>query len=431
MSQRFGRREFLKTGAAIGAGFWLGTSADIARAQSANDKVNLAFIGIGGQGRNNLNPLGPLVNVVALCDVDDVRAGDAFEKYPNAKKYQDFRKMLDELHGQIDGVVISVPDHAHYLPAKAAMELGKAVYLEKPMAHSVWETRELTKLAAQKKVATQLGVQRHTLKSIRAAADLIQAGAIGQVRECHAWIGGDRGMPAMPKDKPSVPATLAWDLWLGPAAERDYSPEYVPYKWRFWWDFGTGEGGNWGCHILDIPFWSLGLKYPTKVEIASQEVDPARTPKSFAAKFDFPAAGQRAPLALHWYHGEPTKLLAEHQVDGKDMNNLFIGSEGKLLCGFKSVKLLPEEKFKDFQPPTSKLYKSPGFHKEFIAAVKGGPAASCNFDYSGPLAETVLLTNVALRAGGGFEWDAEKLEAKGNARAQQFLKSYFRKGWEA
>ncbi len=329
--------------------------------------------------------------------------------------------MLDAIHTQIDGIVISVPDHAHYHIAKMAIELGKPIYLEKPMAHSVWEARQLTNLAAEKKVATQLGVQRHTLKAIRSAVDLIQAGAIGQVRECHAWIDGDRGMPPLPTEQPPVPATLAWDVWLGPAADRHYSPEYVPYKWRFWWDFGTGEGGNWGCHILDIPFWALGLKYPTRVDVSGPPSDPQRTPKSFAAKYEFPAAGSRPALTLHWYHGAPQALLDQHQLDPKGMNNLFIGNDGMLLCGFSTLKLLPEDKFKDFKPPESTLYQSPGFHQEWIAACKGGPRASCNFDYSGPLAETVLLANVAYRAGGGFDWNAATLNATGNDAAEQYL----------
>jgi predicted dehydrogenase len=431
MPRRANRRDFLKTTASIGCGIWLGTHVRPAPASSPNETLNLAVIGVGGQGRKNLDALAPLANIVALCDVDEERAGDAFTAFPKAKKFQDFRKMFDAYHAQIDGVVISVPDHAHYHPAKMAIELGKPVYLEKPMAHSVWETRQLTNLAAEKKVATQLGVQRHTLKAIRSAVDLIQVGAIGQVRECHAWIDGDRGMPPLPTEKSPVPATLAWDLWLGPAAGRDYSPEYVPYKWRFWWDFGTGEGGNWGCHILDIPFWALGLKYPTRVDISGSPPDPQRTPKSFAAKYEFPAAASRAALTLHWYHGAPQALLDQHQLNPKGMNNLFIGTDGMLLCGFSTLKLLPEDKFKEYKPPESTLYQSPGFHQEWVAACKGGQRASCNFDYSGPLAETVLLANVAYRAGDGFDWNAATLKATGNDAAKQYLKSHFRQGWEA
>lgn len=421
------RREFLKTSAALGAGVWLGASRS-ARAASTADKLNLAVIGVGGRGRANLNAVARQ-NIVALCDVDDQRAGDAFEKFPKAKKYVDFRKLLDEQESKIDGVVISTPDHTHFHAAYAALQRGKHVYLEKPLAHSVWEVRELTRLAAEKKVATQLGVQRHTLKPLRRAVELIRSGAIGAVKECHAWMSGDRGMPPVPKSFPPAPSQLNWDLWLGPAAERPYSPEYAPYKWRFWWDFGTGETGNFGCHILDIPFWALELKYPTKVDASGPEPDPQRTPKSMTTRFEFPARGKRAAVTLHWYHGTPP-ILKQLGLKGDKMNNLFIGSDGMLLCGFNTYRLLPEEKFKDYKEPESFLYQSPGFHKEWFAACRGEGPASCDFTYSGPLTETVLLGNVAYRAGGGFDWDAADLKATGNARAEQHIHPSFRKGWE-
>jgi len=241
-------------------------------------------------------------------------------------------------------------------------------------------------------------------------------------------IGGNRGMPKPPTEFPPVPETLHWDLWLGPAAERPYSPAYAPYNWRFWWDFGTGETGNWGCHILDIPFWALDLKYPTKVTASGPEADSQRTPKSMTVQYDFPAAEKRPALKLHWYHGTPPILKALGIKGGG--NNLFIGSEGMLLCEFGQPKLLPEEKFSDYKQPESFLPKTPGHHREWIRACKGGEAAACNFNYSGPLSETVLLGNVAYRAGGGFEWDAEKLTASGNEQAPKYLRSHFRAGWE-
>jgi predicted dehydrogenase len=422
------RRHFLQTSAAVGASFWLGTSPSSTRAAGPSEKLNLAVVGLGGRGGDNLKGVGGQ-NIVALCDVDDVRAGKAFEKFPKAKKFFDFRKMLDDMGSKIDAVVVSTPDHTHFHPAHMAMSLGKHLYLEKPMAHSVWEVRELTNLAAEKKVATQLGVQRHTLSGLRKAVELVQSGAIGKVQECHAWIGGSRGMPSLPKGNPPVPATLKWDLWLGPTAERPYSPDYVPYKWRFWWDFGTGETGNWGCHILDIPFWALGLKYPTRVEASGPPVDPRRTPKAMTVKCEFPADGKRPAVVLHWYHGTPP-ILKKLGLDGKGMNNLFIGSEGMLLCGFGSHKLLPEEKFRDFKGRASFLPRSPGFYKEWFLACTGGTPATCNFSYSGPMTETVLLGNVAYRTKGGFGWDHAKLQTTGNAGAQRLIRTPFRKGWE-
>lgn len=427
MTRQMQRRRFLKTTAALGAGLWIGSSLTPAADDSPNEKLNLAVVGLGGQGGINLRAAGSQ-NIVALCDVDDVRAGTAYERFPKAKKFYDYRKMLDEMGKQIDGVVISTPDHTHFHPAWLAMSAGKHVYLEKPMAHSVWEVRELTKLAAKQKVATQLGVQRHTMKGVRDAVELIRAGAIGTVKECHSWVGGNRGMPDLPKDKPDVPATLKWDLWLGPAAERAYSPEFAPYKWRFWWDFGTGETGNWGCHILDIPFWALNLKYPTKVEASGPKPDAERTPQSMTVKYEFPTEGMRGPVTLHWYHGTPP-ILAKLNLKAGGMNNLFIGSKGMLLAGFGSTKLLPEDDFKDYKYPEPTLKKSPGFHQEWFDACKGGKPATCEFDYSGPMTETVLLGNVAYRAG-EFAWDAAKLEVTNNSAAAALIRPTFRKGWE-
>ena len=429
MNWTINRREALKTAAALGAGFWIGGSQQAAAdSRSPNEKLNLAVIGVGGRGAANLGGVAR-ENIVALCDVDDLRSGKAYEKFPQAKKYYDYRKMLDEMEGQIDGVVISTPDHTHFHPAMLAMRMGKHCYCEKPMAHNVAEVRAMTEMARKMKVATQLGVQRHTMENMHRVVELIQSGAIGQVKEVHSWIGGSRGMPAVPTERPAVPSTLKWDLWLGPVAERPYHPTYAPYGWRFWWDFGTGETGNWGCHILDIPYWALGLTYPTRVDASGPEPHPQTTPKQMATRFEFPAAGQRGPVTLHWYHaaGGPP-ILKELGITGGG-NNLFIGTKGMLLCDFNKRKLLPEKDFAGFEAPPETVPKSPGFYREWIEACKGGPAATCNFDYTGPMSETVLLGNVAYRAG-GFEWDAQSLTAGGNDRAGQYLRAEYRKGWE-
>ena len=429
-SARPTRRTALKTSLAIGAGVWLGTSRS-ARAASANEKLNIAFIGVGGRGEANLNGLRG-ENVVALCDVDDERAGGAYERFPKAKKFSDFRRMYDDIAGEIDAVAISTPDHTHFHPAYAAMQLGKHVYLEKPMAHSVEECRILTDLAREKNIATQLGVQRHTIPNMHRIVELIQGRAIGHVGEVHCWIGGDRGMPEYPPKTAPVPPHLDWDLWLGPARQRPFSPAYAPYGWRFWWDFGTGEMGNWGCHILDIPFWALDLKYPTRVEATGPEPHPQTTPRQMHVRYDFPHNGTlRPPVVLHWYHAEKgPDVLREHELDPSGNNTLFIGTKGMLLCGFNKLQLLPEEKFADYTPPERSIPNSPGFHREWINACKGGEPATCHFDYSGPLAETVLLGNVAYRAGQPFEWNGEKLEAKGSDRAAEFLHSTYREGWQ-
>ncbi len=239
-------------------------------------------------------------------------------------------------------------------------------------------------------------------------------------------------MPDIPEDFPPVPEHLNWDLWVGPAKFRPYSPAYCPYLWRFWWDFGTGETGNNGCHIVDITFWSLGLKYPTYTEGAGPPVHPETSPKSMTTRFKFPARGDLPPVDFHWYHaknGPP--VLKERGLPLEKNNTLFIGSRGMLLCGYDRHKLYPEEKFAGFQPPPPAIPKSQGFYQEWIEACKGGPPATCAFDYSGPLTETVLLGNASYRLGEPFEWDAEDLKAKGKPGADGLIHPPFRKGWEA
>ncbi len=431
MTNRMNRRTMLQTTAAAGAAaYWVGASTESTRTASANEKLDVAVIGIGGRGSANLNGVRG-ENIVALCDVDDKRAGGAYQKFPKAKKYYDFRKMLDDMENQIDAVVVSTPDHTHFHPSVMAMRMGKHLYCEKPMAHSLYEARVMTELAAEKKVATQLGVQRHTLNNVHRVVELIKSGTIGEVRECHSWIGGDRGMPAIPKDKPPVPDHLKWDLWMGPTAERSYSPAYAPYNWRFWWDYGTGETGNWGCHILDVPYWALNLRYPTKVDASGPPVHAQTTSKSMTTRFEFSANGKQPPVTLHWYHtksGPP--ILKELGLPHYGMGSLFIGSEGMLLCDFGKHKLYPVEKFAGIEAPKVSIPKSPGFYKEWIDACKGGKPATCNFDYSGPMTETVLLGNTAYRAGGGFDWDAKTMTATGNSKVAPLLRPEFRKGWE-
>ena len=430
MTRKIDRRNALKLTAGLGMGYWMGTCGTTAPAQSPNEKLNLAFVGIGGRGRVNLDALAS-ENVVALCDVDDQRAGDAYEVYPTARKYKDFRKMLTDLDNQIDGVVVSTPDHTHFHPSLMALSRGKHLYCEKPLAHSVSEVRTLTQLASQKGVATQLGVQRHARSNVHRIVELIQGGAIGDITECHCWIRGNRGMPEVSAPVSEIPAGLDWDLWLGPATDRPYSADYVPYNWRFWWDIGTAETGNFGCHILDLPFWALDLKYPSHVSATGPAPDEQRTPKSMATRFVFPPSGNRKEISLHWYHADNgPDILRQHNLSAENNNSLFIGSEGMLLCGFNQLKLYPEEKFASYRPPEPSIPPSPGFYQEWIQACKGGPRATCHFDYAGPLTETVLLGNVAYRAESEFTWDAQHLTTVGNPSAQSYVHSAYRSGWD-
>ena len=423
------RRNFLKRTSVTTLAVWSGTSVTNA-SYSPNDKLNVAVIGLGGQGKANLNACSKSENIVALCDVDEQRAGNAFERFPKAKRFTDYRQMFDTIAKEIDAVVVSTPDHTHFHPSMIGMDLGKHLYCEKPMAHSVWEIRKMTELARKNRLATQLGVQRHTIPNIHRVVELVQSGAIGTVSEVHSWIATDRGMPNQPTSFPKVPAHLDWDLWLGPAKFREYSPEYAPYKWRFWWDFGTGETGNWACHILDIPFWALGLTFPTRVDALGPEVDAERTPKSMATKFQFPTSNTGQPVELHWYHAKNgPKILRQLGLKAKGNNTLFVGTKGKILCGFGRHDWLPDGD-SDQKRPQPSIPDSPGFHREWIDACKGGQRATCHFDYSGPLSEVALLGNSAYRAEGGFDWNAETMTASGNSNADQYIRPTFRKGWE-
>jgi predicted dehydrogenase len=446
MTRKITRREALQTGGVLAAGVWLGGSPSL-RAEQANDRLNLACIGIGGQGGVNLNALAKQ-NIVALCDVDQVRAGKNFERFPKARRFVDFRQMFDKMEKEIDAVVISTPDHTHFHPTYMAMQRRKHVFVEKPLAHNVWQARQLTELARKNKLATQLGVQRHTIPNMARVVELIRARAIGEVTEVHSWISSSRGMPADPKEYPAVPKTLDWDLWLGPAAETRYSPAYAPYNWRFWWDFGTGEAGNWGCHILDIPYWALDLKYPTRVAAVAPKPDPRKTPTTMTTRFEFPASKDRpltlpsppavggegrvrGGVTLFWYQIGSPPILKEKGLAGKGANTVFIGTKGILVCGFNTRQLYPIEQYRDYKAPAASIKPSPGFHREWLDACKGGRPATCNFDYSGPMTETVLLANAAYRAGGEpFTWDGEKMTATGNKAVTPLLREAFRKGWE-
>jgi len=427
MVEQIKRRSVLKAATAAAAGVGIGSQPLLRAATAPSEKINLAFIGVGGRGTANVNALSGQ-NMVAFADVDDQRAGKMFEKYSGVQRFRDYRKMLDSIGGKLDGVVISTPDHSHFHPAFAAMQLGLHVYLEKPLAHDAHETRTLTNYAKANNLATQLGVQRHAYENVHRVVELIQSGAIGDVTEAHCWVGGDRGMPPIPEGRPVTPAHLDYDLWIGPAKFRPYHPSFCPYGWRFWWNYGSGESGNWGCHTLDIPFWALDLKYPTRVDATGPKLDAERTPKSMHTTYQFPARGSKPAVTLHWSHGTPA-ILKELGLPEKDNNSLFIGSEGMLLCGFGNRTLLPEDRFADHVAPEQTVADSPGFHQEWVNACKGMGPATCDFSYTGPLSESVVLGNVAFRTG-GFDYHAAQMSTGDNKAAQQLLKTEYRKGWE-
>jgi predicted dehydrogenase len=433
------RREMLRNTTLASLSMWAAGQTRSAIARSTNEKLNVACIGVGGRGAANLNAVAREgENIVALCDVDEERAGSAFDRFPKARKYYDFRKMLDEMEKQIDAVVVSTPDHTHAGPSVMALRMGKHVYCEKPLAHNVYEARLMAQVAAESKVATQLGTQHHARSTHRRVVELIQSGAIGRVREAHATIGGNRGGGERPTDTPPVPSRLNWDLWLGPRPWRPYHPDYVPYRWRFWWDFGTGETGNNGVHILDLPFWALKLRHPETIEASGPPVHPETSPKSMTVRFRFPARDEMPPVALHFYHSKTTPAaMAENKLPEWRPDILgdwtprvsFVGEEGMLVADLSHWKLLPESKFADFGMPEPTIPESIGHHKEWITACKAGSPTTCNFDYGGALTEMVLLGNVAYRAGRKLEWDPMNLKATNCPDADPYVQETYREGW--
>jgi len=442
-TDRSSRRRFMQEAAAVAA-FTIVPRHVLGGAGHTppSEKLNIAGIGIGGRGEGDLDEVGT-ENIVALCDVDEAYAGRVFKKYPNARKWTDFRKMLDEQE-DIDAVVIATHDHLHAVIAMAAIKRGKHVYCEKPLAHSIWECRQLAEAAREAKVATQLGNQGQASESNRLVSEIIWDGAIGTVREVHAWCNrpiSPRGIER-PKDTPPVPATLDWDLWLGPAKSRPYHPCYLPFSWRGWWDFGTGVLGDIGCHQLDPVFRALKLGYPTAVEACSSNMDEGpgvkeeTAPKASIVRFEFPAREGFPPLALTWYDGglmpqRPVEL-EEGRKFGEADDNLFVGDKGKML----GYRLIPEARMKEYGKPPQRIERSPGHHKEWLIACKGGPAARASFDWAGPLTEVVLYGNIALRMerqlyekGLKLHCDGPNMRITNLPEANRYIRDEYRDGW--
>ncbi len=368
-------------------------------------------------------------NIVALCDVDERRAAAAFDRYPGVRKFHDFRKMLDVMDQQIDAVVVSTPNHLHAPASAMAMRMGKHCYCEKPLSHSVEEARTVARIAAENKVATQMGTQIHASGNYRRVVELIQSGAIGPVREVHIRLAGGGTAGDRPQDKPPVPPELKWDLWLGPAPFRPYHPCYVPHDWHYWWDFGGGALGNMGCHYLDLAFWALELRYPTTIEAEGPAVHSESTPRPLTVRWEFPARGELPPVTLRWDHGrkQPSFWQEHHLPDWAW--GVFVGSKGMLLASYSQHALWPEERFVNFKRPDPTIDESIGHHREWIVACKTGSPTTCNFDYSGALSETVLLGNVAYRCGKRIDWDAVDLKIPNAPEAEQLLRREYRNGW--
>jgi len=429
MPKRVNRRELLRSATLAGVGVWIAGGASPAADKSPNEKLDVAVVGCGNRGAANLGGVSS-ENIVALCDVDDRQAAGAYKQFPKARKFRDFRKMLDEVGRQVDAVVVSTPDHTHAPAAVMAMKMGKHCYCEKPMAHSVFEVRTMREVAQKNKLVTQLGTQIHAEPNYRRVVELVQSGAIGAVQEAHVWFGGSYAGRDRPTETPPVPPELDWDLWLGPAPVRPYHPCYLPGAWRRWWDFGTGAMGDFGCHYMDLPFWALGLRYPTRVEAEGPPVHPEGTPAWMIVRYEFPGKGGSPPIRLTWYDGgKRPELVRQGKVPDWHSAVLFVGSKGMLLADYTKRKLLPESQFAGFETPKPTIPDSIGHHREWIAACKSGGATTCNFDYSGALSEAVLLGCAAYRSGKKLDWDAKQLKAKDCPEVDRFVKPEYRQGW--
>jgi predicted dehydrogenase len=415
-------------------------------AASPNSKLNIAGVGIGGQGRADLEQVAD-ENIVALCDVDWDYAGPTFKKYPTARRYKDFRQMLDK-EKNIDAVVVGTPDHTHAIVSITAIKAGKHVYCEKPLTRTVFEARAVAKAAREAKVATQMGNQGMAFEGNRQINEWLADGAIGPVREVHVWSDRPthRGKVPLwwaqgierPKDTPAVPTLLDWDLWLGPAPWRPYHPAYAPFRWRGWWDFGSGGLGDMGIHNLAPVFSALKLGAPDSVVASSTPVFEETVPLAAIVHYEFPARGDMPPVKLHWYDGgllpeRPPELEENRELDPED-GIIFVGDKGRMLVkgwGGEYPRLLPESRDKEYTRPPKTLPRSIGHHKEWLEACKGGATVPrSNFDFAGPLTEAVLLGSVCIHnAGQKLMWDSENMKITNDPDANKLLHYEYRKGW--
>jgi predicted dehydrogenase len=436
----FSRRGFI-TAASAAAAFTIVPRHVLGAGQTPpSEKLNIAGIGVGGMGFVDLQNAARSHNVVAICDVDQRHLARDSQTFPNVKRYVDFRQMLDT-RKDIDAVMIATPDHLHAFATMAALKAGKHVYCEKPLTHSVAEARAIANAAKEAKVATQMGNQGQASEEARFVWEMILDGAIGTVREIHAWSNrkpdiSPRGI-ARPKDSPPVPSTLDWDRWLGPAQPRPYHPCYLPFAWRGWWDFGTGVLGDIGCHQLSTAFKALKLGHPTSVEACStnwqlsDEISKETAPLSSIVRYNFPAEGTRPPVQIIWYDGgmkppRPEQLEPDRRF-GQDDGIMYVGDKGIIL----DHRLIPEKRAQEYGKPPRVLPRSPGHYQEWFDACKGGKPAGANFvDHAAHLAEVVLLGNIAIRTNQKILWDGPNMRITNSAEANAYVNPPYREGWK-
>ncbi len=428
------RRTFLRRTAAVAIAFPMVSSL---RVLGANGRLDLASIGVGGKGWTDLNKVAS-ENIVGLCDVDSGRLAQAAGKFPSAKKSADWRSLYDALGNGFDGVTVSTPDHMHFPPAMAALRLGKHVYCQKPLTHTVWEARQLTEGARRAKVATQMGNQGMGHGPLRREAEIVRAGALGTVREAHLWTDrpGNFWKQGLQRPAPggAAPASLAWDLWLGVAPQRPYAAGYHPFAWRGFWDFGTGALGDMGCHLFNLLALAFEIRHPTSVEAESAGSTAESAPLWSKVTYQFPALGKQPALKVVWYDGgkRPASELDGGKIlDGNGV--ILIGDRDTLITSYEGGgRLLSGTPLDQFKSAPELFAKHPdweqGHYNEWIAACKGGPKALSNFEVSGPVTEAVLLGNIALRTGRKLQWDAKRLRT-GDASADALLTKGYPAGW--
>lgn len=436
------RRSFLKRAGTTALAFQIVPST----VWGANERLHVGCIGIGGKGAGDVRDIAAAGGqIVSLCDVDERQRSKAMtENFPKASFYKDFRMMLDKEGKNIDAVSVSTPDHMHCHAAVWAMRMGKHVYVQKPMAHSIWEARLMTQVAKEQGVATQMGNQAHAGEPIRRAVELIRAGLIGKVQEVHTWTDRPiwpQGMSSMPKTQP-IPNALDWYLWLGAAPDRPYNADYCPFKWRGWWDFGTGALGDMGCHIMDMPFWALELKHPVSVEAESDGNTFLSGPRSSVVTYRFPAGKYSDELDFCWYDGnkEDRRMPSPHVFEGTPFNPesakkfdcIMIGDKGKFLFQRGSTRwaVYPEDRMDSVADTPETLRRVPNEDVEWVEACKGGPEALSHFAHAGPFTETVLLGNLAIRLGKKIAWDGPNLRALNAPEAENLIRRPYRSGWE-
>jgi predicted dehydrogenase len=457
VTSQLNRRQFVQNTAMAGAGFWFSTQSERALGKSPNERVAVASIGVGGKGSSDTDGAARYGQIVALCDVDDQRLQQKAKQYPDAKLFHDYRELLSEMGDKVDAVTVSTADHTHAAAGVHAMRLGKHIYCQKPLTHTVAEARLMRETARKHKVVTQMGNQGTAHDGFRSGVELIRSGAIGDVKEVHVWTNRPYSdwkagkmywkqspqVISRPTEMSAVPDHLHWNLWLGPAPARPYHSAYHPHDWRGWWDFGTGALGDMACHTANLPFMALQLGLPTRVQAVSSEVNAETYPSWATITYQFPAHGDRPPVKLVWYEGSENgkRNLPAFTFPGvgelTDSGSMLVGSKGRLYSPGDSgdvQRLDIKGQAKTTEPSIERLGHEVGpdenQKREWIRAIQGGSAPLSNFDYASVLTEAMLLGNVAVRTGKPLEYDGETGTVTNHPNAASLINPPVRKNWK-